>query len=447
MKKTADLTTGPLGRQILWFSIPLVFSNLLQILFNLVDVAVVGRYAGSIALGAVGSTSILIYMFTGFLIGLAGGINVLAALFLGAKDQKSLRETTHTAALFSLFTGIGLVFLGIVISRPVLALLKTRPELMDGAVLYFRIYMLGMPALAVYNFGNAVLSAAGDTKRPLYYLSSAGIVNVILNLILVIGFDLDVAGVAIASAVSQYLSAFLILRALFCSREDYGLRAAELRITPDKLTEILRIGLPAGLQNVIFHVANLFIQSAVNSFSAVMVAGNAAAANLCGIVFDVMSAFYTACGSFMGQNFGAKKKDRLLKSYYISLAYSFGVGALLGGIYLSFGEHLLALFTTDPEVVTAGMQRLGIMGFSYAVSAVMDTSISASRALGKSFIPTIIVLLGSCVFRIIWIATIFAYFRTIPSLYLLYIFSWLLTGTAEVIYFAKIYKKQTAHLV
>lgn len=445
-QRAKDLTTGSLGTQILCFSIPLVFSNLLQIVFNMADVAVVGRFAGSMALGSVGSTSILVMMFTGFLIGLAGGINVLTALYYGARDSKNLKETIHTAALFSLASGILLLGLGIVFARNILELLHTRPELIDGAELYISIYFLGMPALAVYNFGNSVFSAVGDTGRPLRYLSVAGVVNVVLNLVLVIIFELDVAGVAIASVVSQYLSAFLILRALFVSGAGYGLELSELRIYPDKAKDIIRIGLPGGLQNVIFHIANLCIQAAVNSFSAVMVAGNSAATNADGLIFDVMAAFYTACGSFMGQNLGAGKKERILKSYFISLAYSFGIGAVLGILLLFFGDRFLSLFTAEPAVVEAGMQRLRIMGCSYALSAVMDCTISASRALGKSVVPTVIVLLGACVFRMIWIATVFAHFQTIPSLYLLYIFSWGITGTAEVLYFAKIYKKQTAAL-
>ena len=299
-----------------------------------------------------------------------------------------------------------------------------------------------MPALAVYNFGNAVFSAAGDTRRPLYYLSAAGVVNIVLNLILVIVFHMDVAGVAIASVIAQYLSAVLIAAALFRSREEYGLCLSELRIHPVKLKAIVHIGIPAGLQNIIFHFANMCIQAAVNSFSAVMVAGNAAAANADGLVFDIMAAFYTACGSFMGQNYGAGNRERVRKSYLWSLAYSFGVGALAGGLFLLFGKQFLSLFTGDQEVAAAGMQRLQIMGFSYAMSAVMDCSISASRALGKSVVPTIVVLLGSCVFRVIWIYTVFAWFRTIPSLYLLYIFSWSITGLAEVIYFIKIYQTQ-----
>ncbi len=437
-----DLTKGSLGKQILLFSLPLMVSNVLQVLFNMADVAVVGQFAGPMALGAVGSTTTLVTMFTGFLIGLSGGINVLVALHYGAKSKKDLTETIHTSALISLMAGILLTLVGVSFARGILEMLHTKPELIDGAVLYLRIYFLGMPALAIYNFGNAVFSAVGDTKRPLRYLSLAGVINVVLNLFFVIVCGMDVAGVALASIISQYLSAVLILAALFRCREMFALQPKLLRMNKEKCQDILRIGLLSGMQNAIFQIANLFIQVGVNSFDATLVAGNSAAANADALVYDVMAAFYTACGSFMGQNFGARKKGRVLKSYFISLAYSFGAGLIMGLGLVCCGELFLALFTKEPAVIAAGMKRLTIMGCSYCVSAFMDATIAASRALGKGVIPTIIVIMGSCVFRVIWVHTIFAHFKTIPSLYLLYIFSWSITAIAEMIYFAKVYKKQ-----
>ncbi len=437
-----DLTKGPLGKQILYFSLPLMVSNVLQVLFNMADVAVVGQFAGPMALGSVGSTTTLVAMFTGFLIGLSGGINVLVALHYGAKHKKDLTETVHTSALVSLLTGVILLLVGVIFARGILQLLNTKPELIDGAVLYLRIYFLGMPAMAIYNFGNAVFSAVGDTKRPLRYLSLAGVLNVLLNLFFVIVCNMDVAGVAAASVISQYISAVLILAALFRSREIFALRPEAMRINRDKCQDILKIGLPSGMQNAIFQIANLFIQVGVNSFDATMVAGNSAAANADALVYDVMAAFYTACGSFMGQNYGAKKKDRVLKSYFVSLAYSFGAGLIMGFGLVFCGEAFLALFTKDPLVIAAGMKRLTIMGFSYCISAFMDATIAASRALGKGVVPTVIVIMGSCVFRVIWVYTVFAHFRTIPSLYLLYVFSWSITAIAEMVYFARVYRKQ-----
>ncbi len=445
-QENQDLTSGSLGKQILFFSVPLMISNILQVLFNMSDVAVVGQFAGPFALGAVGSTTILVAMFTGFLIGISGGINVLVALYIGAKNKKSVEETVHSAAILSLFIGIFVMTVGIFLSKYILQLLNTKPELMDGAVLYIRIYFLGMPALAIYNFGNAVFSAGGDTKRPLRYLAMSGVVNIALNLLFVIVCEMDVAGVATASVISQYMSAMMILVALFRSKEVYAMRLSCLKWNREKIRDILKIGLPSGVQNIIFQIANCFVQVGVNSFSATMVAGNSAAANADALIYDVMAAFYTACGSFMGQNYGAGKKERVRKSYFVSLAYSFGIGTVMGLLLVCFGHTFLSVFTKEEAVIEAGMKRIMIMGFSYGISAFMDATIAASRALGKTIIPTILVIMGSCVFRIIWVYTIFAYFQTIPSLYLLYIFSWSLTAIAEIIYFAYIYRKKTARM-
>ncbi len=447
--KTAqqDLTTGPLGKQILVFSIPLILSNLLQVLFNMADVAVVGRFAGSVALGAVGSTTILVSLFTGFLIGLSGGVNVLVAHHFGAGDRKSLSDTVHSAALVSAVVGILLLAAGCGFAQMILEALRTKPELIGGAVRYFRIYCLGMPALAMFNFGNAVFSAVGNTRRPLCYLSIAGAINVVLNLFFVIVCRMDVAGVAIASIISQYISAVLVLAALFRSRESYGLRLTDLRLHRTRTKAILAIGIPSGMQNGIFALANLFIQMGVNTFSATMVAGNSAATNADALVYDVMAAFYTACGSFIGQNYGAGKKDRIRRSFSISMGYSFGAGLVLGLLLLLLGRQFLGLFTTDPAVIEAGMHRLTIMSLSYCVSAFMDCTIAASRGLGKSAVPMVIVILGSCVFRILWVYTVFAWFQTIASLYLLYVFSWTITAVAEIWYFVRVYRKESAEMV
>ena len=418
-----------------------MISNLLQVLFNMSDIAVVGQFAGPNALGSVGSTTTLVTLFTGFLIGMGSGVNVVAARYFGAQEDEQLRETVHTSLILCIITGLCILLLGQVFSRLILELLQTKPELIDGAALYLRIYFLGMPAMAIYNFGSAVLSAAGDTKKPLAYLSASGVVNVLLNLFFVVVCHLDVVGVAIASAVSQWMSAILILRALCRVDGPHRLCREHLHLTGSKAKLVLRLGLPAGLQNAIFQFANLFIQLGVNSFSATVVSGNSAAANADALVYDVMAAFYTACGSFIGQNFGAGKLDRVKKTYQISLVYSFGVGAILGLLLVAFGRTFLSLFTNDAAVIDAGMYRLTVMGFSYAVSALMDCTISASRGLGMSLIPTIMVVLGSCVFRIIWIFTVFAHFGTLSSLYLLYVFSWSITAVAEILYFVHIYRR------
>lgn len=442
--KIAPGTSERLPRQILLFSLPLMASNVLQVLFNMADIAVIGRFAGSLSMAAVGSTATAVTLFTGILIGVGGGINALVARYYGARDRQELQRTVHSSAIICLICGILLLIFGFFGSRPLLRLLNTKPELLDKATLYMQIYFCGMPALALYNFGNAVYSAIGNTKKPLYYLLFSGIVNVVLNLVFVIVCDLDVAGVALASIISQYLSAIFLTAALFRSRETYGLSPKRLRLHRKNCREILTLGIPSGLQNAIFYVANMFIQAGVNSFDTVMVAGNSAAANADGLVYDVMAAFYTACSSFIGLNYGAGRRREIRRSYLICLGYSFGVGAILGFSLVAFGPAFLTLFTTDAAVIEAGMKRLTIMGFSYCVSAFMDNAIAGCRGLGKSLVPMIIVISGSCIFRIIWVLTVFAWFKTIPSLYLVYIFSWSITAAFENWYFFRCYRKLPA---
>ena len=411
---TKTLTEGPLAKQILLVSLPLALSNLLQVLFNMSDVAVVGRFAGSTALGGVGSTSILVTLFTGFLIGLSNGINVLVARFYGARHTADVQKTVHSAAIVSLIAGVALLFVGLLGSPAMLRLLNTKDDLLPGAILYLRVYFLGMPALALYNFGNAVFSSIGDTKK------------------------------ALASAISQCVSAALILRALTRAQDCYALDVHQLHLDPATTKSILALGVPAGFQNAIFAIANLFIQAGVNSFDSLMVKGNSAAANADNMIYDCMAAFYMACASFMSQNYGAGKPDRVKKSYFISLGYSFGVGLALGSALFFFGRTFLALFTTESAVIDAGMKRVAVMAFAYCISAFMDCTIAASRGLGKTVVPTIIVVMGSCVFRVIWVYTIFAHFHTIPALYLLYPCSWTLTAFAEILYFVHCYKQSMA---
>ena len=438
----SSLTQGPLGRQILLFSLPLVASNLLQVLFNMSDIAVVGRFAGSTALGAVGSTSIFVTLFTGFLIGLGGGINVLVARFYGAQQPRDVSTTVHSALLVSLAVGAVLLAVGELSSPGLLRLLNTKEDLLPGAVLYLRLYFLGLPAMAVYNFGNAVFSAIGDTKKPLLFLSAAGAVNILLNVFFVVVCRLSVAGVALASVLSQSLSAALILGALARVQDCYGLRRSELRLDPATTRRILQLGIPAGCQTAVFSIANLFVQAGVNSFDSTMVKGNSAAANADALVYDAMAAFYTACSSFMSQNYGAGKVERVRKSYFISLAYSFGIGLVLGVGLVVFGPAFLSLFTAEAAVVEAGMKRLTVMGCAYCISAFMDCTMAASRGLGRTVVPTVLVILGSCVFRVVWVYTVFAHFHTIPALYLVFPCSWVLTAIGEVLYFVHVYKQQ-----
>lgn len=437
------MTEGSLWRNMLVFSVPLMLSQLLQVLFNMADVAVVGKFSSAEALGAVGSTTILVSLFTGFLIGMGSAVNVRVARHLGARDQAGASACIRTSFVICLATGCIIMLLCLLSAQFMLELLGTKDDLIEGAVLYFQIYALGMPALGIFNFGNGVLSANGDTKRPLAYLMIAGILNVLFNLFFVIVCGMAEDGVALASIITQYVSAILILMHMARQQDDCAFRLRDLKDGLDRQEgkRVLGLGIPAGLQNAIFAIANLFIQSAVNSFDSVMVEGNSAAANADAIIYNVMAAFYTACSTFMGQNLGAGKRDRVLKSYFIGVVYSFAAGAVFGVALFLFGREFLSMFANDQAVIEAGLQRTRIMCFSYAFSAFMDCTIAACRGIGKSLAPTIIVIMGSCVFRVAWIYTVFAHFRTIPSLYLLYIFSWLITAVAEIVCFTVNYKK------
>lgn len=436
-----DLTEVPLFKGIFFYSAPLILTNLLQVLFNIADVAVVGRFAGALPLGSVGSTSQLLFFFTGLLMGLSGGINVIVAYYIGAKSKKDISESVHTAFIISLIAGFILMIVGFFFARPILTLIKTKPELLDGAVTYFSIYMLSMPGVAIYNYGNAVLGAAGDTKRPLYFLTISGVVNIILNLFFVIVCDMDCAGVALSTVISQYISAILVMIPLFIGIGDVKFSLKSFRLNGEKSRRILKIGVPAGLQNSIFAFSNTVIQVGVNSFDAIMVAGTSASSNLDNIIYNVMGAFYTANATFIGQNYGAKKKKRILQSSIISNGYALFFGIAISILLYIFGRQAIGLFTTDEKVIEAGLLRLNIMVFSYPVASFMDNTIAANRGLGKTVVPSIIVLIGSCLFRIVWVYTIFAWFKTIPSLFLLYIFSWALTAIAEIIYFIREYRK------
>lgn len=311
--RSIPMTEGSLWKNIFLFSVPLIFSQLLQVLFNMADVAVVGKFASSTALGSVGSTTTLVTLFTGYLIGMGCGVNVRVAQHLGAGQEKQTQEAVHTSLLLCTLAGLIITVLCLTMAEPMLKLLKTKDDLIDGAVLYFRIYALGMPALGIFNFGNAVLSANGDTKRPLVYLTIAGVLNVILNLFFVIVCKMAADGVALASILSQYLSAVLIIWHMLRLEDSCRLIPRCIRFHKEQVGRILALGIPAGVQNMIFAIANLFIQVGVNSFDSIMVSGNSAAANTDSIVYNVMAAFHTACSSFMGQNWGAGNRERMIK--------------------------------------------------------------------------------------------------------------------------------------
>ena len=439
--KSVDMTKGSLWKNIFLFSLPLMFSQILEVMFNLSDVAVVGRFANYKALGSVGSTTLLVTLFTGFLIGMGSGVNVRTAHALGAGNRKDTEQTIHSSLLLCLSIGLIIGLICILFSGNFLRILHTKDELMDGAVLYMKIYALGMPAMAVYNFGNGVLSARGETTTPLLYLAIAGVLNVLLNLFFVIRCHMAADGVATASVIAQYVSAALVMYNLFRRKDNCHVRLSGLHLYRNSCMAVLALGIPAGIQNAIFAIANLFVQAGVNSFDAVMVSGNAASMNADTLVFNIMYAFHIANASFISQNMGARNKARMKKSYMISIFYSFSAAAVFGILLLIFGRQFLSLFATDTRVIDAGMQRIHIMWFAYAISAFMDGTIAASRGIGKTVIPTVIVILGSCVFRIVWVYTVFAWFHTIPALYSLYFFSWAITAIAEVIYFLHSFRK------
>lgn len=436
-----SMTSGSLWKNILLFSLPLMMTQLLEVLFNLSDVAIAGKFADYIALGAVGSTTLLVTLFTGILIGMGAGVNIRAAHRLGAGDEEGVRMTVHSSLLVCGVTGVIVCLVCLLLAEPMLTLLKTKPELLPDAVAYLRIYSLGMPAMAVYNFGSGLLSATGETRLPLIFLSISGVLNVALNLFFVIVCGMAAAGVAAASVIAQYLSGALIIVHLVRRKDCCALRPARKYISRTACADVLMLGIPAGIQNAVFAVANLFVQSGVNHFDAVTVSGNSAAANADAIIFNVMAAIHTGCSSFISQNRGAGNRSRMMKSYYVSLTYSAAAGALLGGLLMLFGREFLSLFANDQDVINAGMERIGIMWWSYVISAFMDCTIAASRGIGKTIVPTVTVLMGSCVFRVEWVYTVFAYFQTITSLYLLYSFSWGITAVAEIIYFMHVSKK------
>lgn len=445
-KREIDITNGKLLTGILFVGLPLMLTNVLQVLFNMSDIAVVGRFSGPEALGSVGSTAMIVALFTGMLIGIGSAINVIVAQCLGKGDNRETHDCVHTCFLAALFCGVIVMAFSLGFSGVLLKALGTKDELLDGARLYMTIYSFGFPALAVYNYGNGVFSAAGNTKIPLYILFISGVINVILNLFFVIVLKMSVDGVALASIISLYISAVVITLSLIRSDTAYKLNLHKAKVNRLYIKKVAALGIPAALQNSIFSLANLFIQAGVNKLDTVMVEGNAAASNIDTLVFDIMAAFYTAGSSFIGQNFGAGNKKRIKQSYVISTAYAF-FGALVSGVVLFFfGRSVLSIFTTDPAVLDAAELKLNIMRFSYLLCPFMDSTIAASRGIGKSFMPTAIVITGSCVFRIIWVYTVFARFMTVPSLYLVYPFSWAMTAAAEIIYFIYAFKKQTKNM-
>ncbi len=442
-----DLRTGNLWKKIMLYSVPLMFTHLLELFFNIADIAIAGKFAGPISLGAIGSTSMLITLTTGWLIGVSNGVNAQVAFYIGGNEKDKLKRANTTGIILCLASGVLTMILSLAMAEQVIALLGTKQELMAEAVVYFKIYMLGAPALAVFNFGNAVLTADGETKKPLRILCIAGAINVLLNLFFIKIMGMNSNGVAIASIISHYLSAAMIMLEVVTADRNYRLDFHWKYFDRNIACKILNIGIPAALQYSLFSTANLFVQSAVNSFDHVVVEGNSAAMNFDSVVYTMMTAFYAACTSFIAQNYGAKKKERILKTYFITTFYAFAFAAIAGVLIYFFRSNLLYIFTNDAEVVKYGAIRLGILSLTYCLSAPMDNATAACRGLGKTLVPTIIILMGSIVFRILWIYTVFAYFHTLQSLYLLYCFAFVITSIGGNIYFFYINKKVCMHML
>lgn len=426
-----DMCSGPLLGKIFRFAIPLMFSGILQLLFNAADIVVVGRFAGHQALAAVGSTGSLINLLINVFIGLSVGTNVLVANYMGSRQEKAVSETVHTSILLSVVCGIFLVFLGVLLAKPLLTLMGTPGDVLDQAALYMRIYFVGMPATMLYNFGAAILRAQGDTQRPLYFLFVAGVINVGLNLIFVICFHMGVAGVATATVASQCVSALLVARCLMREEGFCRLELHKLKIHKSRLLLMLRIGLPAGMQGAIFSISNVLIQSSINSFGSVAMAGSTAASNIEGFVYTSMNAFHQTAVSFTSQNFGAGKKERINKVLILCQASVFLVGAVMGNLAYLFGDKLLLIYSSDPEVIRLGMLRLQIICTVYFICGMMDVMVGSLRGLGYSVMPMIVSLAGACGLRVIWIFTVFQWFRSLQVLYLSYPVSWLITALAH----------------
>lgn len=443
MKKSyeIDMCNGPLLGKILLFSVPLMLSGILQLLFNAADIIVVGRFAGSKALAAVGSTSSLINLLINVFVGLSVGVNVLVARYYGAQKEKDVSETVHTAVTTSIISGLILIVLGIGLARPLLHLMGTPDDVLDQAVLYMRIYFLGMPVLMVYNFGAAILRAIGDTRRPLYFLFASGLVNVCLNLFFVMGLGMGVDGVAWATVLSEHISALLVLKSLMDAPGALKLDLRKLRIYPRKLKRIVKIGLPAGMQGAIFSISNVLIQSSVNSFGSIAMAGNTASANIEGFVYTAMNAVYQTNLSFTSQNLGGKRYSRINKIMYICLGVVTAVGVSLGAFAVLGGGLLLGIYSSDPQVLHYGMLRLEIICGTYFLCGIMDCMVGSLRGLGYSMIPMFVSLTGACGFRVLWVFTVFAAYRSLDVLYLSYPVSWTITALAHMVTFRMIRRK------
>lgn len=434
-KYSIDMTDGPILKKLLALTIPLLLSSVLQLLFNAADIIVVGNFASENSLAAVGSTSSLINLMTNLFLGLSVGANVLASQFMGAKDLKNLNKTVHTAIFLSISCGILLTGIGVLFADKLLSLMQTPWEVLTLSTLYLRIYFCGMPAMMVYNFGSSILRAKGDTKRPLYFLTLAGVINVVLNLYFIIGLGMDVDGVALATIISQYVSATLIVICLM--REEEAFRLSFKKLIPDKrlVAKILQVGIPAGFQGVVFSLSNVVVQSSINSFGPIVMAGSAASASIEGFVWVSMNAFSQGAITFMSQNIGGGKYGRMTKITVTTCACAAVTGLVMGSLVCLFGPQLLGIYDPRPEILEPGLTRLNIVCGMYFICGLMDCIVGNIRGMGYAVAPTVVSLIGACGIRILWIFTIFQIprFHTDFVLFLSYPISWGITYLAHLV--------------
>ena len=453
-KYEIDMCNGPILKKMLFFTLPLMCSSILQLLFNAADIVVVGRFAGDNSLAAVGSNTSLINLLTNLFIGLSIGANVMTARYYGAKQKEELKATVHTAMLLSIYSGIILTIVGIIGARQILIWMQTPDEVLDLAVVYLRIYFLGMTATMIYNFGSAILRAVGDTKRPLYYLSTAGVVNVILNLIFVIAFRMDVAGVGLATVISQCISAFLVVRCLIKEESDIQLHPKELRIHRRIFFKILQIGLPAGFQGTIFSIANVVIQSSVNSLGAAVVTGASAQGNYEAFVSVAMTSFAQTAITFVAQHMGAKKYKRMNHAIAICIACVSVISLSLNGLFWTFRDPLLRVFIVDnEEALREAIVRMSVICPFHIFCGILDVFSGSTQGLGASVSSTSVSLVGTCGFRLVWIATIFKHAteNRALTLFAVYPASWIFTLICMMILFFfmrhRIIKKNEKNIV
>ncbi len=438
-----DMCNGPILPNLLRVALPLVLTGMLQYMFNATNMVVVGNYASDNSMAAVGSTSSIVNLMTNLFLGLSIGANIVAARDYGARDTEALEQTVHTSILLSLFSGVFLTVVGILLAPQILEWMACPPAVLDLASLYLRVYFLGMPSMMVYNFGSALLRAQGDTRRPMYYLMLAGVLNVGLNLLCVVVLEWDVAGVAAATALSQTVSAALVLLCLIRNPGPIHLDVRKLRLDRYKLYQVLRIGLPAGIQSSLFSLSNVVIQSSVNSFGEVMMAGNSAATSLTNFIYATYHAFDQTNTAFISQNHGAHNVDRIWKIFLRSCGSAIVSTSVLIAIFLNFGPQLLGLFSPTPEVIAAGMIKISCCCIFEVLDAMMDMMAGSMRGIGYNVLPTVVTLIGCCALRLVWLSTIFQIprFHTIEMVYISYPISWTLTLSTHIICFFWAYRK------